>query len=286
MLFSSTFATSKSATISVFGLLPYHLQDFFGGLFWLTAASGATLILIIAHVAASRVIFRNAGSGEVSHRVLADRLSALGPMSNAEKITAIGFLAFLFGSMSSGAHHVSPAAVAGIVLIGLLLTGAMTKTDLQRNIDWPMIIFLITSDCLIKVMEYLGLSAQLAAALRDVTSFINGDTVRFLFVSLIVVLALRLLFPIAAGMLLSAVILLPIAQSEGINLWICIFSIALFSDIWFFRYQNSIYMIAVNAGVLSQIDEKSFLRHNIVMNAARIAAPFLALPVWHAMGIA
>ena len=286
MLFSSTFATSKSATISVFGLLPYHLQDFFGGLFWLTAASGATLILIVIHVAASRIIFRHAGSGEVSHTLLADRLSALGPMSNAEKITAIGFIAFLVGSMSSGAHHVSPAAVAGIVLIGLLLTGAMTKTDLQRNIDWPMIIFLITSDCLIKVMEYLGLSAQLAAALRDVTSFINGDTVRFLFVSLIVVLVLRLLFPIAAGMLLSAVILLPIAQSEGINLWICIFSIALFSDIWFFRYQNSIYMIAVNAGVLSQIDEKSFLRHNVVMNVARIAAPFLAIPLWHAMGIA
>lgn len=286
MLFSSTFATSKSATISVFGLLPYHLQDFFGGLFWLSAAACASLILIGFHVIASRAIFRHAGEGEVSRTILIDRLSALGPMSNAEKMTAIGFVAFLVGSMSSGAHHVSPAAVAGIVLIGLLLTGAMTKTDLQKNIDWPMIIFLITGDCLIKVMEYLGLSAQLAASLRELTSFINGDSVRFLLVSLVVVLGLRLLFPIAAGMLLAAVILLPVAQSEGINLWICIFSIALFSDVWFFRYQNSIYMIAINAGVLPQIDEKSFLRHNSIMNLARMIAPFLSLPVWHAMGIA
>jgi DASS family divalent anion:Na+ symporter len=286
MLFSSTFATSKSATISVFGLLPYHLQDFFGGLFWVSAAAGTSIFLIVMHIVASRLMFRNAESGEVSRALLADRLGALGPMSNAEKVTAVCFVTFLVGSMSAGAHHVSPAAVAGIIMIGLLLTGTMTRADVQRNIDWPMIIFLITSDCLIKVMEYLGLSAQLAASLRDLTSFIDGDMVRFLLLSLVVVVALRLLFPIAAGMLLSAVILLPIAQSEGINLWICIFSIALFSDIWFFRYQNSIYMIAVNAGVLSQIDEKSFLRHNVVMNLARMVAPFVSLPLWYAMGIA
>lgn len=285
-IFSSTLATSKSATISVFGFLPVHLQDDYGGLFWLSAAALSTLVLLCGHLLASRRVFGDVGVAVVSRSLLADRLRLLGPPSAAEKVTASGFVLFLVGAMSTSVHHVSPAAVVGAVLIYLLVSGAMSKTDLQKNVDWPMIVFLISTDCLIKVMDYLGLSAQLAQSLQGLGAFVQGDTVRFIGLALVVVLGLRLFFPIPAGMLLSAVVLLPIAQSQGIHLWLCIFVIAVFADIWFFRYQASPYMIAVSAGVTELMDERAFLRHNQWMNGVRVLAVLLALPLWQAMGLA
>ncbi|PIT83717.1 hypothetical protein B9Z40_08880 [Limnohabitans sp. 15K] len=284
-LFSSSLATSKSATISVFGFLPTHLQDDFGGLFWLSAAAFSTLVLLGCHFLASRWVFRDVEVAEVSRAMLADRLKLLGAPSMAEKVTASGFVLFLLGAMTTSVHHVSPAAVVGAVLIYLLVTGAMTKNDLQKNVDWPMIVFLISTDCLIKVMDYLGLTAELAQSLRGMSAFIHGDTYRFIGLALFVVLLLRLFFPIPAGMLLSAVILLPIAQSQGIHLWLCIFVITVFSDIWFFRYQITPYMIAVNAGVTSVMDERAFLRHNLLMNGARLLAVLGSLPLWSWMGL-
>ena len=284
-LFSSSLATSKSATISVFGFLPTHLQDDFGGLFWLSAAAFSTIVLLGCHFLASRWVFRDVEVAEVSRAMLADRLNLLGAPSLAEKVTASGFVLFLLGAMTTSVHHVSPAAVVGAVLIYLLVTGAMTKNDLQKNVDWPMIVFLISTDCLIKVMDYLGLTAELAQSLRGMSVFIHGDTYRFIGVALFVVLLLRLFFPIPAGMLLSAVILLPIAQSQGIHLWLCIFVITVFSDIWFFRYQATLYMIAVNAGVTAVMDERAFLRHNLLMNGARLLAVLGSIPLWSWMGL-
>lgn len=285
MLFSSSLATSKSATISVFGLLPHHLQDLYGGLFWVAAASGVSILLVLTHYLAARLLFSNDETGELSQNILLERLRLLGPMSPAETATALGFLAFLVGSMTTGIHHVNPAAIAGTVLIVLLVTGAMKKADLQKNIDWPMLIFLTATDCIIRTMEYLGLSTQLGAFLQGYLGFIQGQTIPFIFLALFVVLGLRLLFPIPAGMLLSASILVPVAQAEGINLWLCVFVIAVFSDIWFFPYQNSIFLIAVNDGILSKIDYRRFMQHNMVMNIMRVLAVLASLPLWYWMGL-
>lgn len=286
MLFSSAFASSKSVTISVFGFLPLHLQDFYSGFFWLAAASFSTLLLLALHLLSSCWIFRGSSNGMVSKSLLSDRLRLLGRMTAAEKVTAGSFIFFLLGSLTTDVHHVDRAAVAGLVLIGLLVTGIMTKENFQKNIDWPMIVFLIATDGLIRVMDYIGLSDQLSHAFSGSHHLIQGNTIRFLLVSLLVVLTLRLFFPTPAGMLLSAVVLIPIAQTEGINLWICIFSIAVFSDIWFFGYQSSVYMLAVSAGVERSINKRLFMRHNMVMNLARVLVVFASLPIWHWIGIA
>lgn len=286
MLFSSALATSKSVTISVFGFLPLHLQDYYSGLFWMTSASLASVLLLALHLLTSSWIFREGQSRTVSRPMLSDRLRLLGRMTFAEKVTAGGFFLFLLGSLTTGVHHVSPAAIAGSVLVFFLVTGIMTKHDFQKNIDWPMIFFLIATDGLIRVMDDIGLSHHLTTSFGGAHHFVQGNTVKFLLFSLLVVLALRLLFPIPAGMLLSALILMPIAQTEGINIWICIFSIAVFSDVWFFTYQNSIYMIAVTAGIEKIIDTRSFMRHNMIMNFARILVVFASLPLWQWMGMA
>ena len=287
MLFSSSLATSKSVTISVIGFLPLHLQDYYAGLFWISAAGFFTVGMVLLHMLGVRWWVRTEQeSSTVSRLILNDRMKLLGKTSIAEKTTAVVFLLFLVGSLTTSIHHVPQSGVAGAVLIGLLVCGVMSKVDFQKKIDWPMIIFLIATDCLIKTMSYLGLSHELSHALRDSVTFVDGSVLVFLLLSLTVVLLMRLLLPIPAGMLLSAVMLLPVAQVEGISPWICIFAIAVFSDIWFFRYQNNIYGIALSAGIENRIQESIFLRHNMWMNGGRVLLVFCSVPVWDWMGLA
>jgi len=286
MVFSSTLATSKSVTISVLGFLPLHLQDYYAGMFWMGAAALFTVGIVVLHMLGVRWWVGEQGQSTVNRLILRERMQLLGPLSMGEKCTAIVFVMFLLGSLTTSIHHVPQSGLAGAVLVGLLVCGVMTKMDFQKNIDWPMIVFLISTDCLIKVMSYLGLSQDLSRLLRDHVTFVDGNVLVFLCLALGVVLLIRMLLPIPAGMLLSAVVLLPVAQVEGISPWICIFAIAVFSDIWFFRYQNSIYGIALSAGIESRIQESVFLRHNMWMNGARVLMVFLSVPVWVWLGIA
>lgn len=286
MLFSSTLATSKSVTISVLGFLPLHLQDYYAGLFWMGAAALFTVGVVALHMLGIRWWVGPQGQSTVNRLILQERTQLLGPLSTAEKCTAVVFVMFLLGSMTTSIHHVPQSGLAGAVLVGLLVCGVMTKMDFQKSIDWPMIVFLISTDCLIKVMGYLGLNQDFARVLGEHVTFVDGNVLVFLGLTLGVVLLIRLLLPIPAGMLLSAVVLLPVAQVEGISPWICIFAIGVFSDIWFFKYQNSIYGIALNAGIAARIQESVFLQHNMWMNGARVLMVFVSVPVWAWMGIA
>jgi len=246
----------------------------------------STLLLALLHLLSVMVQFRAQGSVSVDRSQLGERLALLGPLGLPEKITALAFVMFVAGSLSTTVHQVAPAAVAGAVLVMLLVTGAMNRTGFQSSIDWPMIVFLISVDCLIRVMDYLGLGAQLSAALSGASVLVQGEVLNFLGLALLVVLLLRLMLPIPAGVMVSAVILLPIAQAEGINLWICLFAIAMFSDLWFMPYQNSIYLMGVKGVGDFRIDEPSFMRHNQIMNLARIAVVFASIPLWQWMGLA
>ena len=285
MLFTSTFASGKSATISVIGLLPAHQQTHISGLLWIGAASLSTLLLALTHFLSVQRQFRSDESAPVDRRLLADRLALLGPMGLPEKLTALGFFIFLAGSLTTSLHQVPPSAVAGAVLVMLLVTGVMSRINFQKSIDWSLIVFLVSVDCLIRVMDYLGLATPLGSALGGASMLVQGRVINFLLLALTVVLSVRLLLPIPAGMLISAVVLLPIAQAEGVHPFICIFAIVVFSDIWFFRHQNEVYLMGIAETGPFRLNEAAFMRHNMVMNLARITVVFASIPMWRWMGL-
>jgi hypothetical protein len=89
-----------------------------------------------------------------------------------------------------------------------------------------------------------------------------------------------------AGMLTSAIILLPVAAAQGIHPWICIFCTAIFSDISFFRHQGTNGILQIqSAGLFETADERGFMRYNLFMNAARVAAVYASIPWWKWLGL-
>lgn len=285
-LFSPMMATSKSANIAALGLLPAQVQAEFSGLFWLVAAAVAALGVTAIHLLALPRLFPTRSEAALPREQIRGQLAALGPVRPPERIAALCFLFFLIGTATVSWHHVQTPYLAGCVLLALLLTGTLARRDFQRQLDWPMIFFLLGIDSLMRIMNHLGLAQSLARAVGHGFDFVHGNAVVFVLVALAVTLAVRLALPVTAGMLTATVILLPVAAAQGIHPWICVFCAAIFSDISFFRYQGTNGLIQIRAdGLLEQADEKGFLRYTTVMNLARVAVVFASLPWWKWLGL-
>jgi DASS family divalent anion:Na+ symporter len=285
MLFSPMLLTSKSANLTVFGMLPAQLQDQFQGLFWLVAAGVAALTVTLMHLLFTRLCFGRSVNSALPKQRLASQLALLGPVSKPEKAALAGFLFFLIGAGTTDWHQVSPAWLAAFLLAALLLSGLLSKKDFQQKIDWPIIFFLLSLDGLSRAITYLGLDTALARSAGNMFDFIGGQMVLFIPVALAVTLLLRLVLPITAGMVVAAVILLPIAQAQLINPWVVGFLTAMFSDIWFLPYQSSQYVQVAGSGARPYYDEAGFLRYNHLMNLSRVAAAYLSIPYWEWLGL-
>lgn len=286
LLFSPMMATSKSSNIAALSLLPPQAQAEFSGLFWLVAAAVAALGVTVIHLAVLPRLFPPGAESPLPKDQMRRALAEMGPLKAQEWIAAGGFMFFLLGSATVGWHHIRPAYLAGCVLLGLLLTGTLLRRDFQRQLDWPMIFFLLGIDSLMRIMDHLGLAASLAGAVDQRFDFVGGSVAVFIAVALFVTLAVRLVLPVTAGMLTAAVILLPVAAAHDIHPWICVFCAAVFSDIAFFRHQGTNGIIQIRAtGLFEQADERGFLRYNMLMNAARVAVVFASIPWWNWLGL-
>lgn len=286
LLFSPMMATSKSSNIAALNFLPSQVQAEFAGFFWLVAAGAAAAVGTAVHLLVVPRLFPTTGEAPLPRESLESQLAGMGPLKPSEWIAALGFIFFLGGCATVSWHHVAPAYLAGCVLLGLMLTGTLLRKDFQQKLDWPMIFFLLGMDSMMRIMDHLGLAQALADAAGRIYGFVDGRIALFILASLVTTLVVRLVLPVTAGMLTSAIILLPVAAAQGINPWICIFCTAIFSDISFFRHQGTNGILQIqSAGLFDITDERGFFRYNLLMNAARVAAVYASVPWWKWLGL-
>ena len=281
-LFSPMMATSKSANIAAIGFLPQQMQAEFSGLFWLWAAGAAALTVTVLHLLVLPRLFPVYDQPAMPRETLRAQLEAMGPVKPSEKVAAGGFIFFLAGCATVSWHHISPALLGGCVLLLLLVTGTLVRKDFQRQVDWPMLLFLLGIDCITRIMEYLKIDQSLAVAASDLFGFVGGSTSLFILAALATSVVLRFFLPTTPSMLTTAIILLPVAAANGIHPWVCIFLAALFSDVWFLRYQGTNgYLQICASDDADRFDERGLMRYTHWMNLARVAAAFASVPWWH-----
>ena len=280
LLFSPMMATSKPSSIATLNLLSVQAQHEFSGLFWLVAAGVAMVGLVGFHFLFMRWLLPAENPNPLPKERIREQLQLLGPLGFAEWLALGSFVAFLAGTATVSLHHVQPSWIAGCVLVTLLVCGSLGKMDFRKQLDWPMVFFLLGIDGLVRIMSYLKVDALIAKVVSGHLGFIDGSIELFVLAALVITVVLRIGLPIAASALISAVILIPVAEANHINPWICIFLAALFSDIWFFPYQSSVWMQAASKGQTEVIDRVQFTRYNQCMNAARVAVAFLSIPYW------
>lgn len=285
LLFSPLLATSKSSNLAAIELLPSQVRDEFRGAWWLVGAAVAAIGLVACQVLSMRRFFPSEDGSPLPRARIEEQLRLLGPPTTTERHAAGGFLFFLVGTLTQSWHHVPSPWLAGTLLVALLLTGIFGRAEFRAGIDWPMVFFLLGMDGLTRTMTHVGVDAAFARAAAGLFGFVGDRIVAFVLVALATTLLVRLVLPTTAGMLVSAIVLLPVAGAGGIHPWICIFLAALFSDVWFFRHQSTVWTQAVSAGAADTVEEGRFLAHERLLNLARVAVALLSIPWWRWLGL-
>jgi di/tricarboxylate transporter len=283
-LFSPMLATSKSASIIGLSLLPRQVQNAYLGLFWLKAAG---VVLITLFIAQALILLRLQGDqrpARIDKSVLLTKLDALGPVSNEQKLVMIALGGYSGGLLTQSLHHIDVAWISGVTLAFLLTTGVLTKKRFRDSLEWPLIFFLIGNSCLVDIMDYVGFSAVLTDFVNTYLGFTAANIWLFVGACLVVTVAVRVLLPLNAGMLVAFVVLLPLTTAEGLNPWICLFACGVFSDIWFMPYQNSAY-IQLHSAMGDTFNSTTFLRSKQWLNLAAIVGMAMSIPYWFHLGL-
>lgn len=172
-----------------------------------------------------------------------------------------------------------------MVLVSLLAMGWVDRRFFHRRIDWPMIFFLMGLNGFTDAIGYLGLDQAMLATLAPALGWLGGSLSSFILLVLAVTVILRLALPATAGMVLAATLLLPVGVAQGIHPWIVVFLASLFSDIWFFRYQNAPLLLFERLGTGSDRAKRLFYRYSWGLNGARVVLAFASIPYWRWLGL-
>ncbi|WP_345798522.1 SLC13 family permease [Castellaniella sp. MT123] len=284
-LFSPLLLTAKSSNLAAFVSLPTQVRAEYQGLGWLVSAAVVAVGLLGVHALAMRFLFRAEVSRPLPVARIQAQMTLLGPLRAPEWVAALAFLVFLLGAIVPQWHQSQTAWLAGFVLIGLLILGLFNKGAFKTQIDWPLIFFLLCLDGLTEAIHYLGLDVLMIQAIGHHLDWVGGSLGWFILLALVVTVALRLVLPLTAGMILAVTVLMPIGLEQGIHPWLVVFLASLFSDIWFMPHQNSALQQALAAGLRSRCDEMLFFRYAWWLNPLRIVLAYASIPYWKWLGL-
>ena len=285
-LLSAMFISSKTVNFAVFGLLPAQMQDQFQGFKWLVASTAALVVLLGAHAILTALLFRSEELSQLAKERITAQLELMGKLKQREWAALIGIGVFLIGMMTASLHRIQPPWLGLAVLYGLLLFGSLSKKELTEKIDWPFLLYLSGLTGLVGAFNYLGLDHQLAAALPGLGGYMRESFGLFVLLLFGIVFVIRLLVPISATIVILATLFMPLAEIYGVNPWVVGFVILILGEMWYLPYQCSYYLQLQAFNRENKLyDEKTFLYYNGAMNLVRLAAIYISIPFWKAMGL-
>lgn len=285
-LMSAMFVTSKSVNFAMFSLLPTQAQDQFQGFKWFAATGVFTLVLLLAFLGLTALMFRSQEKPYLDKERLAAQLELLGTLKHREWAAFLGIAVFVLGMMTASFHRIQPAFLSITIFFGLLLFGSLQKKEFTEKVDWPFLIYLGELTGLVSVFNYLGLDHRLATALPALGITMRDNFGVFVIVMFLLISLIRLVIPISITIVILITLFMPLADIYGVNSWVVGFIILVLGEIWFLPYQCSYYQRFQEINETTPIyRESTFLYHNALLNAFRLLAIYASFPYWKVLGL-
>jgi len=284
-LLSAMLLTSKSINYAVAGLMPRQDQEYFQLLTWLTSAGVVLLVLLLLYAVASAIWFRNQEIPQLPKERVEQQLQLLGKLKNREWAALFSLLFIVGGVATSAIHDLSPPWLGFTALCVLVLCGFLKRQEFRDKVDWTFLLYMSGVTGLAATIGYLRLDTVFVAALPALGQYMHDHFMWFVFYLFCLMCIVRLAVPNNATVIVAAAVLMPLAESAGINSWVIGFIILLFSEVWFLPFQSSYYLQLHDMNKSKSLyDEKSFLYFNAFMNVARLLAVYASIPFWKMMG--
>lgn len=285
-LLSHVFLSSKSANFVVYGLLPIQIQQQFSWIYWLQASLMIGLSTLVLYFISTHLLFKANESVQISSQQVEAQIETLGPLSSQEWISLVSTIVLLVGIVTASIHKIQLPWIGLGVLFLVLSLGILKKNEFRTEIDWPFLILLGSLVGISESMSYLGLDTHFGGYLAWMGDSMKSNFSLFILVLSGMILLLRFVLPNTTTVAIFATILIPMAESKGINPWIVGAVILNISDAWFFPYQCSYYLQFQELLTKEPLfNEKLLLRGNLVSTLIRFFSIYLSLGYFSYMGI-
>ena len=286
-IFANVILSSSLMNFVILGLLPVQEQDQFQWFGWLKAAGVYGMAVAAGYFVFMLITMLMSKKKEVRKSIFTEQLQALGKIRSEEITGIIGIVVLTVGLLTNSIHKIHPSIVTLFIMFCIFGFGFISKTQFQRDIDWPFLIFMASAVSITATIKFLGMDIWLSQYLKILTSASNSGTVFLTYIGIITLIS-RVFLPIAPSIVLLSTTFIPLAANEGVNPWMVTFMILVAADMWFIPYQNSFYIIFEEAGLINNqmfYDRKKFIIFNLFVGAIKIGAFYISIPYWKSLGL-
>jgi len=244
------------------------------------------LSTLVLYFISTKLLFKANESFTISGQQVEAQIDTLGPLSSQEWISLISTVVLLLGIVTASIHKIQLPWIGLGVLFLVLSLGILKKNEFRTEIDWPFLILLGSLVGISEAMSYLGLDTHFGGYLAWMGDSMKSNFSFFILILSSMILLVRFVIPNTTAVAIFATILIPMAESKGVNPWIVGAVILNISDAWFFPYQCSYYLQFQELLTKEPLfNEKLLLRGNFVSTLIRFFSIYLSLGYFSYMGI-
>ena len=275
-IFAPIFLTSKSLNFVLYNMLPQQISAEYQWINWFMAAAIFGLYLLVSYSLVTAIIFRKQAAPKLSKAHIVAQLELKGRLTSQEWIALIGISLFILAIVSYSFHKISLFWIGFGFLCIFLIVHAFSDKNVKQDIEWDVLLLIGVFIGLENALQHTGISQLLSSSLSVFTEFIDKDYYLLILFCLVLIALLRLFLPITTAGVLSASVILPIAEINGFDLWLTSFIVLTLSECWLWPKQASYYgtYVAVNGGQPIH-QNKLFLQVNLMTVLLRVSGLFL-----------
>jgi len=284
-LMSSLFMNGAPECFLALGLFPAEVSSTLTWSQWFKAAFPLGASFFFLSYLAIITLYRPKERKRLNPWVTEAQIKILGPLSTQERISLATAVLFITAFLTQPWHHVDGAWVAMLAFLILFATAVLDEKAVRGDIDWN---FLISFGALVgygNIIWGSKMGGMICNSVRPCLEFFAGSGFVFFLVITLGVTLLRFALPLAPGLLVSLLSLLPVTSALGIHPLVAGLVILVSLNPWLLPHQNMMYLI------LLQKTERRLFSHDQTLKLAFVhicivmAAVALSIPYWRREGL-
>jgi len=284
-LMSNYFLTGKPVNFILFGLLSSQVQTRFTFFHWMVAAAVAGIVCFAGRFLLAGALYRESGKVCLSRARVRARFRELGKLGTSEWIALLSSLIFIVGVCTYSIHKIPTAWMALLILFLVLFSGELSQEDFRKKIDWTFLLFLAGLIGFTQAFMYLGLDRRVGSLLSLTNGLMADRFALYILVLSAEVLLVRFLLPANATVALFCVVLLPLAEANGVNPWVVGFCVLVLCSGAFFPYQSTFYLTLYHATEGRLFTHRQAAPFNVLANFINVAALLGSVYFWKVLGL-
>ena len=284
-LMSNFFLSGKPVNFILLGLLSSQFQERFTFFYWMVAAAAAGVICFASRFVVAAALYRESGRVRIPRSQIRAKLNARGGLSFIEWIALASSVLFLVGVSTFAIHKIPTAWMALLILFLVLFSGELSKEDFRKKIDWTFLFFLAGLIGFTRAFSYLKLDAWAGSLLGWGSGLMVGNFFLYVLVLAAGILLIRFILPANATAAIVCVVLLPLAELNGVNPWVVGFCVLVICSGCFFPYQSTFYLTFYEVTGGRLFTHRQAAPFNVLSNLVNIAALLASVFFWKMLGL-